>query len=128
MYITLKIIHASCALFSVSLFAWRWQLALKNSPLLQARWLRLLPRVVDSLLIGAALALVMWSAKYPFSTPWVTAKFVGLLLYILLGTLAIKSWRLSMRRGAGVAALATAVYIISVAISKDPRGIFLALE
>jgi len=128
MYATLKIIHVASALLSVSLFGWRWHLALKNSQLLQRRWLVLLPRFNDSLLLAAAIALTLLTGQYPFVAPWLTAKLLALLLYILLGSLALRAWRLSLRRSAGVAALATALYIVSVAVTKDAKGFFLALE
>jgi len=128
MYATLKIVHIASALLSICLFAWRWQLGLKNSQLLQRRWLVLLPRINDSVLLAAAIALVLLTGNYPFVAPWLTAKLLALLLYILLGSLALRAWHLSVRRSAGVAAMATALYIVSVAISKDARGFFLALE
>ena len=128
MYAALKLLHIGTVLFSVGLFAGRWWLALKNSPLLQQRWLKLLPRINDSVLLAAATAMVLISEQYPLAVPWLTAKLLGLVLYIILGTLALKSWRLSVRRAAGVAALTTALYIMSVAVSKNVWGFFLALE
>ena len=128
MYAALKLLHIGTVLLSVGLFAGRWWLALDNSPLLQRRWLRLLPRYNDSVLLAAASGMVYLSGQYPWVAPWLTAKLLGLLLYIVLGTLALKAWRLSVRRIAGVAALATALYIVSVAISKNAWGFLLALE
>jgi len=128
MYASLKFVHVASAFLSIGLFVWRWRLALKNSQLLQRRWLVLLPRINDSVLLAAAIALALWSGQYPLVAPWLTVKLLALLLYVLLGTLALKAWRLSLRRGAGVAALAVALYIVSVAIAKDPRGFLLALE
>ena len=128
MYATLKIIHVASALLSIALFAWRWQLALGNSRLLQRRWLVLLPRINDSVLLAAAIGLVLWTTQYPLVNSWLMAKLVALLIYILLGTLALKAWHLSVRRVAGVAALATVAYTVSVAMTKDARGFLLALE
>lgn len=122
MYDWLKLLHVSCAALSISLVVWRWRLPLNISALPQRRWLRLLPHINDTLLLAAAIAMVSLSAQYPFVAPWLTAKLLGLLAYILLGTIALRSRRLALRRSAGLAALVTAAYIVSVAFSKNPRG------
>ena len=61
--------------------------------------------------------------QYPFSAGWVTAKVIGLLAYILLGTVALKRGR---TRGVRIAAFAAAIlvyaWIVSVALSKNPLG------
>ncbi len=128
MYAALKIVHASAAALSIALFVWRWRLALARSQLLRQRWLINLPRANDTLLLAAAIALVVVSGQNPLVVPWLQAKLLALLLYIVLGTLALKPWSLALRRGAGVAALITVFYIVSVAITKDARGFLVALE
>jgi uncharacterized membrane protein SirB2 len=61
--------------------------------------------------------------QYPFSAGWVTAKVIGLLAYILLGTVALKRGR---TRGVRLAAFAAAIlayaWIVSVALSKNIAG------
>lgn len=128
MYAALKTIHVASVVLSIALFAWRWRLALKNSPLLRQRWLINLPRANDTLLLAAALALAFVTGQNPLVVPWLVAKLLALVLYIVLGTLALKAWNQSLRRATGLAALATVLYIVSVAISKDARGFFIALE
>ncbi|MFA7267993.1 MAG: SirB2 family protein [Sterolibacterium sp.] len=122
MYPTLKFVHVGCVVFSIALFSWRWLLALNHSALLRQRWLRLLPPINDSVLLAAALGLAALSGQYPFADTWLTAKVIGLLVYIPLGSLALKSQSATLRWSAGLAALATAAYIVSVALTKDPRG------
>jgi uncharacterized membrane protein SirB2 len=57
---------------------------------------------------------------------WLPAKIFGLVLYIVLGTVAIKRGRSAgARTAAGIAALAVLAWIVSVALSKSPWG-FLA--
>jgi len=56
---------------------------------------------------------------------WLVAKIVGLLVYIVLGTIALKRGKTRrMRVGAFVAAIATFVYIVMVALTKSPLGVF----
>ena len=58
--------------------------------MLQQRWVKIVPHVVDTLLLVSALTLVFWSDQYPFEQPWLTAKVLALIVYIALGTIALK--------------------------------------
>lgn len=126
MYLGLKLLHVACVVLSITLFAWRWHLALHDSALLRQKWLRLLPRFNDSLLLAAAVGLVTLSGQYPLVHAWLTAKVLALLAYIGFGTLALRARRVWVRRSAGLAALSTALYIVSVALTKDPLGLLTA--
>lgn len=120
-YLLLKQVHVACVILSGLGFLWRGVAMLLNSPLLQARWVRLLPHVIDSLLLLSALSLVWLSRQYPFVQPWLTAKVFGLLLYILLGTIALKRGRTyAVRATAFALALLTFAYIVGVALTRNP--------
>ena len=67
--------------------------SLRGSPLLAHRLTRTLPHVVDTLLLGSAIAMAVMSGQYPFAQPWLTAKLMGLLAYIGFGTVALKRGR-----------------------------------
>jgi uncharacterized membrane protein SirB2 len=120
MYTALKLLHVSCVTFSIALFILRWQLALYDSARPQQRWLKYLPRFNDSLLLAAAVGLMAVSGQYPWAQAWLAAKVLALLIYIGLGTLALRATRVCLRWGSGLAALTVALYIVSVAISKNP--------
>lgn len=93
---------------------------LTDSPLLQRRWVKVVPHVVDTLLLTTALVLVFWSGQYPFVQPWLTAKVLALVAYIVLGTVALKRGRTKgVRTFALVAALATFSYIVAVALTRQ---------
>ena len=63
--------------------------------------------------------------QYPFASGWLTAKVTGLVVYVVLGTIALKRGRtLRVRVAAWIAAQLVFLYIVSVAITKDPLGIF----
>ncbi len=99
---------------------------LADSPMLARRWVKVLPHINDTLLLLAAIGLVVVTGQYPFVSAWVTAKVVGLVAYIVLGIYALRRGRTKAQRGAyWLAALAAAGYVISVALTRDPRG-FLA--
>lgn len=117
----LKSVHVGCALLSAAGFVTRGAWMLTNSPLLEARVTRILPHVVDTLLLGSAVALAMRIHQYPLVNPWLTAKVGALLLYIALGSVALKYGRKRATRvGALLGALATLAYIFAVALTRQP--------
>jgi len=76
-------------------------------------------------LLGSAITMAILSAQYPFAQDWLTAKFFGLLTYILLGMMALKRGRTkAMRGGFFVAAMLAFAYIVTVALTRDPLGFF----
>jgi len=80
-----------------------------------------LPHLIDSLLLGSALSLAWLSHQYPFVQGWLTAKFCGLLVYILCGSIALKRGRSrSIRACFLVLALLAYAYIVSVALTRQP--------
>lgn len=120
-YLAVKHLHILCAALSGSFFLLRGIWMLAGSPLLQRRWVRVAPHLIDTLLLSSALVMVFWSAQYPFVQHWLTAKVLALTLYIILGAIALKRGK---SRGARIqafaAALAVFAYIVSVALSKQP--------
>jgi uncharacterized membrane protein SirB2 len=120
-YLLLKHFHMTCAALSGGFFLVRGQWMLAGSPLLQRRWVKTLPHIVDSLLLASAVGLALWSRQYPGQMPWLTAKIVALVAYILLGSVALKYGRTKTVRAAAYAgALATFGYIVAVAVTKNP--------
>jgi uncharacterized membrane protein SirB2 len=126
-YPALKALHVGCAVLSITGFAARGMLMLRDSPLLGAHWLRIAPHVVDTILLASALRLTVLIGQYPFTHGWLTAKLLALVAYILFGTVALKRGRSKRVRAAAFAlALMTVLYIVSVALTRNPLG-FLAL-
>lgn len=110
-----------CAAASGSLFLLRGVWMLRASPLLQQRWVKVAPHLVDTALLASAVGLAVWSAQYPFVQGWLTAKVIALVGYIVLGTIALKRGRTpAIRAGAFIGALALFGYIVAVAVTKQP--------
>ena len=126
-YQLVKHVHVACAALSIAGFVLRGALMTRDSALLQAKFARVAPHVVDTLLLVSAILLSWQSAQYPFAQGWLTAKLVALIAYIGLGTVALKRGRTKNVRvvAFGLAVLVFA-YIVSVALTRDPSG-FLAL-
>ena len=123
-YPLVKLLHVGAVALSISGFFVRGLLMLAGSAALRLRWVRIAPHVVDTLLLASGLWLAWASAQYPFVEPWLTAKVLGLVAYIGLGTVALRRGRTRPIRAAFfVLALATAAYVVSVAITRDPAGL-----
>ena len=119
-YLALKYFHMACAALSGSLFVLRGIWMLRESAMLQRRWVRIAPHVVDTLLLTSAVIMVIWSRQYPFVQNWLTAKVLALIIYIALGTIALKRGRnKTVRACAFIAALAVFAYIGLVAMTKQ---------
>ena len=120
-YFILKYVHVGAVIVSFSLFFLRglWMMAAPEK--LAARWVRVVPHVIDTVLLVSAIALAAMTAQYPFVQPWLTAKVLALLVYILLGTVAIRPGRARrMRIVAWILALAVFGYMVAVARARVP--------
>ena len=121
--IFLKWIHVTCAFASIAGFALRGYWMAVDNPLLQHRVVKVLPHVIDTLLLGAALALLIVLHLSPLTQPWLGTNIIALLLYIGLGMVALRFGRSKgVRVSAWLLALLTAVFMVSVAYSKSPLG------
>ncbi len=91
-----------------------------DSSMLQRQWVKVVPHAVDTLLLTTALIMVFWSDQYPFAQAWLTAKVFALIVYIGLGTIALKRGRTkAVRTTALLAALTVFGYIAAVALTRQ---------
>lgn len=119
-YSLLRTLHIATVHLTLILFLLRGFWMLTDSALLQARWTRIVPHVNDSLLLFAAIAMLFVGGLNPLDQPWLLAKIIGLLVYIGLGTVALKRGKTKAARiTALVAALAVFGYIMAVALTKQ---------
>lgn len=119
--LTLKSIHIICAVLSISGFLLRGYWMMTESGLLQARLTKILPHVIDTILLGSAIWMTVLIGQYPFVNGWLTAKIIALVLYILLGMVALKRGKTKqIRMMALLAAFAVFFYIVAVAFARNP--------
>ncbi len=119
-YALLKLIHAGTVYITFGLFVVRGIWMLLDSPRLQDRWVRVVPHLNDTLLLVAAVAMLVVGGLNPLEQPWLLTKIFALLLYIYLGTMALKRGKTKGQRTLYlVAALATIGYLIAVAVTKQ---------
>ena len=118
-YPMLKHAHMGFAYLSILLFTLRGLLLWLRPEKLAWRPLRILPHVIDTLLLSCALGLLWLGHWAVLQTPWILAKIGALLLYIGLGTVALKRGKTrTVRLVACAAALLVVIYIVLVAKTK----------
>ena len=123
-YPQIKAVHIGCVMASGGLFALRGALLLVGQRWANHAALRGLSYAIDTMLLTAALMLVTVLRQYPFVHGWLTVKVLLLVVYIVLGSLALKRARTTRGRAAAyVAALGTLAFIWSVARAHHPLGV-----
>ena len=121
-YAALKLVHVTAVVLSGAGFVARYVMTVTGRPPARG-WLAAAPHVVDSVLLASALGLAWIGGFRPFEVPWLEAKLVGLVLYIVAGTIALKRGRtVRVRTTAFAMALLAYAYIVSVALTKHPQG------
>jgi len=124
-YAVLRATHITCAALSIAGFLLRGTWMLRGSPLLRARATRILPHIVDTLLLASAIGLLFLINQAPFANHWLTAKVVLLLVYIGLGTVALKRGRTRRVRVVAFAgAVAVFAWIVGIALNRQPLAWF----
>lgn len=119
-YLAVRHMHMGFAALSGAFFLLRGVWMLRASPLLQQRWVRIAPHVIDTLLLASAFYLMFVSRQYPFAQPWLGAKVCALVLYIGLGTVALKRGRTAQVRALAFGgALLAFAYIAAVAVTRQ---------
>jgi uncharacterized membrane protein SirB2 len=82
---------------------------------------RIVPHVNDTVLLAAGVWLAVALRQAPGTSPWLTAKLAALVVYIVLGTLALRPGRpKGVRVAAWLAALAVFGYMVAVATTRSP--------
>jgi len=127
-YLYIKLAHIGLVLGSGALFAIRGLLLLLGQRWPMAKPVRKLSVVIDTLLLVTALMLLWILQLNPLATAWVATKIALLLVYIVLGVLALHRARTRRKRLiAYLAALAVFGFIYSVARAHHPYGWFVTL-
>lgn len=120
-YLSLRTIHISCVIVAAAGFLLRGAWMLGGSPLLEHRLTRVLPHVNDTLLLCAAIGMAWLARLNPLDHAWLLAKLIGLVVYIVLGSIALRRGRtLKIRALAFAGALFSFGYTVSVALMRNP--------
>jgi uncharacterized membrane protein SirB2 len=125
-YLQIKWVHIAAVITSGVLFLLRGIAVQAGARWAMATPLRWLSYAIDTTLLTAALMLITIVHQYPFVDAWLTTKVVLLIVYVALGTFALKRGRTpQVRLACFLAALATYGFIASVAVEHHPLGLLL---
>lgn len=122
-YGPVKHAHVTLVVLSVVLFAARGVAVIVG-----ARWpMHALPRwgsvAIDTLLLATGALLWTMLGLHPVRQAWLGVKLLLLLVYIVLGSIALRRARTTpLRIAAFIAALAVVASMAGIALAHDPRG------
>ncbi|MCI0518338.1 MAG: SirB2 family protein [Woeseiaceae bacterium] len=123
MYLLLKNVHVGLAMLSIGGFLLRAYWMTRVSRMLDRRIVQIVPHVIDTAFLVSGVALVLLLQLQVTQSPWLLAKLLALVAYIVFGTIALKRGRtLGIRLTALLLAVLTFVYIVGAAINKSPES------
>jgi len=118
-YAILKLAHITCVAISGALFVYRYARLRMRPEQPLAKALKVLPHINDTVLLACAIGMLVLVRLNPLTTPWLLAKIVALIAYILLGAICMRSLPRSRRQTTSfLAAISVFAYILLVALSK----------
>jgi len=112
----IKKFHVAFAILTFGSFSLRSFWMVTESKLLRKRVVRIVPHIIDFclLLTGLVMAVSYYGAFY--QRPWLILKLLGVLVYIILGSIALKLGKTRKVRVAAVfAAWAAFLYVVVMA-------------
>ncbi|MFP5405899.1 MAG: SirB2 family protein [Gammaproteobacteria bacterium] len=125
-YFTLKAIHVTAAALSIVGFTVRYGWMIADSPLRSLRAVKVVPHIVDTVLLASAIALAARLGVAPWNAGWLGYKTIALFVYVGLGMVAL---RFGHTRGGRITAGALAILVFAsivwVARYKSLPGISL---
>ncbi|MCP5145285.1 MAG: SirB2 family protein [Gammaproteobacteria bacterium] len=124
-YAAIKLLHITCVLLSGVFFVGRGGLMLAGNPLYGHPAVKGVTYLNDSMLLLAGLTLMNITAQFPLTHPWLAMKLLLLVFYILFGLIALRlAEQLRTKLIFLGLALATYLFMISIARGHHPLGIF----
>lgn len=122
-YAALKILHLTAVGLSLCWFALRWLGVLARSNWPMGCLARYVSVGVDIVLLCAGLGLWWLGDWQLLESPWLATKLALLVVYIVLGSWALKRARYRLSHlGFGLSALAVALWMVGVALAHHPLG------
>ena len=118
-YASVKQLHVAAATLTIVLFAVRIAWMIGSPERLQRRWVKVVPHVIDTALLLSGVWLA-WQLGAAGILGWLPTKLVALMLYIVLGVIALRRGRTRrVRIAAAAGATVVFAYIVYVALTKS---------
>ena len=113
-----KIVHLVCVVLAIVGFVARVVLAETQPSLLKKKRFKIVPHIIDSLLVISGMTLVIQGQWLAVEHGWLVAKLTALFGYIGFGVIALRI-RGNVRWLAFVGAVSCFTYIVIVAVTKN---------
>lgn len=121
MYMMAKHLHLTAVGLSILFFVFRFIWSQFDATALNKKWVKILPHIIDTVLLASAIWLCFILSQYPFVNAWLTFKVLGVVLYIVFGLFALKKAKTRLSKwGFFVAALVVLMATAMVAVTKQP--------
>ncbi|VAW97854.1 hypothetical protein MNBD_GAMMA22-370 [hydrothermal vent metagenome] len=115
-----KFFHVLMAFLSITGFITRGIWMMQQSAYLRQKWVKILPHIIDSLLLLSAIYMAVSLAINPLEQAWLMSKIIALLIYIALGMVALRFGQsMQQRKIAWLLAIIVFLYIVLVAFTKQ---------
>ncbi|OUR61969.1 SirB family protein [Colwellia sp. 39_35_sub15_T18] len=116
-----KHLHLTLAAISVGLFTLRFFWTLANSSKLQAKWVKITPHIVDTLLLGIGIVMAVQYSINPLEQLWLGEKILAVLAYIFTGYYTLKLARNKGMQIIGyLGAMGWVMLIVRLAMTREP--------
>jgi uncharacterized membrane protein SirB2 len=118
-------VHIAAVVLTISFFVVRYWWRYSNHPLIDARWVRVAPHCIDTVLLLSGAGLMWLTGYLPFTDKgaWLTEKLFGVIIYIVLGFIALGCRRPRSQQAGFIAFLLGLVVlyiIIKLATTRIP--------
>lgn len=108
------------AAISVALFTFRFILLLLESKKLNAKWLKVSPHVIDTLLLIVGIVMAVKLSINPMEQLWLAEKLLGIAAYIFTGYYTLKLARNRMMQIIGyLGAIGWMMLVVRLAMTRE---------
>ena len=124
----LKYVHIVSVAASFGLFFLRGLWVMQSYPDPQEKWVRVLPQVVDAVLVLSAVAVLATSPLKGWPGDWLTVKLALIAVYAVLALYLFRAARaLAAKFLAWLLGLLVLLFIATIAVLHNPLGILSVL-
>lgn len=116
-----KHLHMTLAVLSISLFTLRFIWTLANSSRLQAKWVKITPHIIDTLLLAFGIVMAVQYSINPIEQLWLGEKLLAVAAYIFTGYFTLKLARNKPMQIIGyLGAMGWVMLIVRLAMTREP--------
>lgn len=116
-----RVVHISCVVLSGLFFFSRGVVMIREPQFVGRIWVRRVAESIDTILLISGITLAWLSGQLPWQESWLAVKLMTLLIYILLGMAAFHWGKgRAVQFMAWMAAMTTYLYMVLVAVNRDP--------